>query len=452
MTTATSAPKEQLSKLVSSPPLQQILHALGEAELYIVGGTVREICAGSDPSDLDLACSLPPEESIPRFEAQGIKTVNTGLSHGTITVVLDSLTVEITTFRVPGDRTSQKYSKTISEDLAGRDFTINAIAFCSRTREFVDPFEGRKDLAQNILRTVGNPEDRFREDPLRVLRMYRFGHASGRLVEPHTKDAAEKLSPLLSQVAPERIGEEFRRMLVLPQAAEAVKAMQLGGVLETFIPEVKESVGFEQNEFHSEDVFSHTISVISQSEPVLLVRLAAFFHDLGKPHTLSVGEDGRRHFYLHEKISAEICQKVLKRLRMSKDITQNVSKLVAYHMRPLQCGPAAVRRLMRDLGELLDLWLLLKRADTTPIHCKKQLEADFEHFSALLTIERERNQGSPFGKLAVNGDDVIRCGVSEGKLVGEVLKTLEEEVLEDPDRNEREYLLQRIRQVLSEKQ
>lgn len=443
---------KRLQEVCSRPEIVQLTSALGnDADLHLVGGTVRDAFRADLPqpnTDLDMATVLPPEESKARFTSAGIRTVDTGLQHGTLTVVFPEQTIELTTFRVPGPRVGSKYSATITEDLKGRDFTINALAYSCGSQQLIDPFDGRKDLSSNVLRAVGDPEHRFQEDPLRLLRMIRFGPAAKRNVEEATKQAAVKCAALLRNVAVERLGQELYEILMQPAPADAVRALYEIGLLEILLPEAIPSVGFEQNEFHIHDVFEHTLWVLERSTSHPFVRFAALFHDLGKPHTLSVGEDGRRHFYKHEQISAEIAESVLSRLRYGNDFIRSVKTLVSYHMRPLDCGPSGVRRLMRDLDGLLDEWISLKKADSPPVVSEEEVQAQFDHFFALLQAEKERVQGNPFGKLAIGGTDLMQLGLPEGPIIGKIIRALEEQVIEDPEKNTPESLLSLAREMV----
>ena len=428
-------------------PLYEILGA--ESELFLVGGSVRDLLLGKDECDLDLATALLPEQIKKLLNNANIKVVETGIEHGTLTAVIEHNNIEITTFREPSSRKESRFSNDIETDLSGRDFTINAIAYSLNTDQLIDPFSGIKDLTDANLKAVGNPSERFEEDPQRILRMFRFGPAEGREIDSDTLTAASKLVPKLSNVAIERITSEFEKILTSPFPEKALRGMHDRKVLELFIPEILPAIGCEQNEFHTEDVFDHTLTVISRAEPTVIQRLSALFHDLGKPSTLSVGEDGRRHFYRHEMVSTDITKKVMKRLKFSKELTRSVMMIVQYHMRPLKCGPSAVRRLMRDLGDLFDEWRLFKIADKSPIMTDGEFQQELAAFDALVNEELERLKEPEYGRLQITGDDLISLGMPPGRELGLVLKTLEEMVIEDPALNDTATLRKRALDLIS---
>lgn len=433
-----------LSSLVSSSVISVLLGALGEdAKLHLVGGVVRDALCGLSQSDIDLATVLEPQIVAERATACGLRVIATGISHGTVTILVDEASVELTTFRVPGPREGSAFSQTIEEDLAGRDFTINAIAFSVNHKNFIDPHGGIRDLQQNLLRAVGDARTRFNEDPLRILRMIRFGVAAGRSTESTTFQEAKERVSSLSEVSPERIRDEFTSILLSTNVRAALDQMQKLGIFQLILPELEECVDFEQNEFHSEDVFQHTLTVVERAPQEKLLRLAALFHDLGKPKSLTISEDGRRHFYKHEMYSEDIAKSVLHRLHFSKRDIKDTCVLVRQHMRPLDCGPSGLRRIMRDLGDLFDEWLKLKRADKSPAFTEEEFQEQFDVFCEMLRVERARTSEPEYGRLAVNGSDLQKLGIPAGPKLGAVLRALEEEVIENPSSNTRTELLQK---------
>lgn len=419
-------------------PIAQALG--GSSKLALVGGTVRDLLLGLEPRDLDLATVLKPEEVASRLSAIGIRVIPTGIEHGTVTALSEGAPVEITTFRMPGPRSGARYSDSIEQDLAGRDFTINSIAFSIAEGVLVDPYGGVDDLSQRLVRAVGDPRERFEEDPLRVLRMVRFGPAHGWRVEPLTHGAGADRATLLSTVSVERIKSELEQILMSSDPSSGIAAIKELGALAIVLPEALSSIGFEQNEFHTEDVFEHTLSVLRRAAPDRLVRLAALFHDLGKPASLSIGEQGRRHFYQHEMISERLCEQAMTRLRFSHDDIAAVRLLVRLHMRPLDCGPAGIRRLIRDLGEQMDRWRCLKYADAPPKMAAAEFEQQMAAFDTMVRTELAKAVGSPFKSLALNGDDLKGMGVAPGPGLGEILRELHELVIETPELNTKERL------------
>lgn len=442
-----TSPSKTLRELCATPTIKKIIQELGpDSDAYLVGGTVRDAILGMGEADIDLATKLAPLEVKNRLLHAGIKVVETGLQHGTVLAVIDDRSIEITSFRVPGD--PQSIGTSIEQDLGGRDFTINAMAFSPSSGELLDPFGGVEDLKQNLIRAVGDPRQRFEEDPLRILRMVRFGAAQGRTVDPATVEVGKRLITSLKNVSVERIRLELEKMLTSAHPVEALRELRRIGALDLILPEMMPTYEFEQNKFHIHDVYEHTLWVIGRAPNNLIVRLAALFHDLGKPDTLSVDEDGQRHFYKHELLSADLAEKVMTRLRFSNDQIEAVKTLVRHHMRPLDCGSPGVRRILRDLGEHFEAWLQLKSADAPPVMPEPEFEAVKAQFLAMVETERTRAKGSVFGPLAIDGNDLIALGMKSGRDLGAVLKALEEEVIEAPERNEKDYLMTRAKEMI----
>lgn len=434
---------EALKSLCFTEQIAALRDALGDtAELYLVGGTIRDALIGRPTHDYDLSTNLTPEEVRRSLEKVGIRVIETGLQHGTVTALVLETPVEITTYRRPNPENLPLFSETIEEDLSGRDFTVNALACSCHDGRLLDPYGGVQDIRDRILRGVGDPEQRFTEDPLRILRMIRFGDAQGWSVDEVTRDAAKRTGERLERVSVERIREELCKSLLSPYPSRAIRAMRELDILRFVLPEVIPSIGVEQNEYHTEDVFDHTMSVLDRCPPQdLPLRLAALFHDTGKPATLSVGEDGRRHFYLHEVVSTELCQAGMRRLKFSNEMIAKVSSIVRYHMRPIECGPSGVRRLMRDLGDDFDSWRSFKFADKTPVMEDEEFHRRMATFEEMVAAERERLAGSSLDILAVNGHDIISLGVPSGRGVGRVLSYLTDMITEDPSLNEKEILM-----------
>lgn len=440
----------RLKILANSAAVKKILKALGtDSQLIIVGGSVREAFFEQTEADLDLATVLEPDVVHQRLESAGISIYETGLQHGTVTAVISKQNIEITTFRKSDGKGSTVFSKTLTEDLKARDFTINAIAFDISRLSIVDPLAGIEDLEKGILRSCGDAAARFDEDPLRVLRMLRFGPAAGRTIEEATYSAARSRLQALSDVSVERIRLELEKILMSKCPARGLRAMAEMGALAFVLPELQESVGFEQNRFHYEDVFEHTLTVIENTPPDLKLRLAALFHDIGKPQSLTVGDDGNRHFYQHEEIGARICRKAMRRLRFSNKQIDDICLLVKMHMRPLDCGPAGVRRLMRDLGELFEDWKQLKQADFPPVMEKQEFQAKYQAFDDLVQSEVERLEKTRQKVLAVDGNDLIALGEKPGKKLGNILKYLENLVIENPELNEKQVLLEKAQLIIN---
>lgn len=439
-----------LTALASSPLVRQVARALGpEAELHLVGGTVREVLAtGASSGDIDCATRLHPDAVRERLAKAGIHCVPTGLRHQTVTAVLSEGTLEITTFR--GANMSPEggvsASTSIEEDLRYRDFTVNAMAFAIDSDRLIDLHGGAEDLHARRIRAVGSPGERFREDPLRVLRMVRFGSARGFTIEEETFRAAAELVPRLAQTSIERVRDELSKTLVADEPARGVSLLQELGVLRLFLPEIEAFVGFEQNEFHKDDLFRHSLEVLEKTPPEIGLRLAALLHDVGKPPSLSFHpETGSRRFFRHESIGADMTREIMKRLRYSSQLTDEVAVLVATHMRPIEAGAGGHRRLLRDTGELFPKWRVLKEADASS--CKldpEDLRSRLLAFDAAIEEIRKGPEVSPLKSLAVNGNDLLALGLKPGPRIGEILRALHERVLDDPALNTKESLLELV--------
>lgn len=435
-----------LRALTHAPHVAPIIAALGtDSGLHIVGGTVRDALLDLAGVDVDLASKLPPETARERLQAAGLHTIDTGLKHGTIMVVIDGSHVELTTFRT---KHPNVYADTIEADLSLRDFTINAIAYAISADAIIDPYGGASDLQADRLRAVGAAAERFTEDPLRMLRMIRFGAAEGRSIEADCLAFTQANAALISSVSVERVRTELEKLVVAPAAAEAIRVLVSSGLCKEILPEVLPTIGFEQNEFHIHDVFEHTLWVLERAPRDLTLRLAALFHDLGKPPAFSLGENGERHFYRHEELSENICLEAMRRLKFSNEMTKAVAAIVRHHMRPLDCGPAGVRRILRDLGEYYDGWRQIKIADAPPRMSTEEFRERLNNFDALVGAEFERRKGSVYGKLAVNGDDLKLLGCKPGPGMGMLLKFLEELVIETPELNDKSELLRRAEDYL----
>ncbi len=410
---------------------------------------MRDAFLNRHETDLDVATDLDAETIRQRCVAHGIRTIDTGIQHGTVLAIVHNQHIEVTTFRHPSSREQQRSAHDIQTDLSGRDFTINAIAFDLARGTLIDPFDGTRDLSRGIVRAVGDSAERLNEDPLRILRMIRFGAAQGRQIDSATFAAAQSLVERLVAVSVERIAHELDEILLSPFPHLGVRALFDVGALPYTIPELIPSIGFEQNRFHIHDVFEHTLWVLERTPADRILRWAALFHDIGKPHTLSVDGAGNRHFYQHEVVSEKQSRTRMHALRFSRDDTDRISSIVRHHMRPLDCGAAGVRRLIRDLGDELPRWRAFKDADSPPTMPEQEFKEISEGFDILLAIENARRALPAYGKLAVSGSDIIALGASPGPIIGRILFELEELVLEDPARNERELLLEEAKRRLA---
>lgn len=431
------------------PQAAQAIQRLREAgyEAWIVGGCVRDFLLGRTPTDYDLTTSALPQETETVFA--GEKLIETGLRHGTVTVVLDGVPLEITTYRVDGGYTDARhpdgvtFTRSLREDAARRDFTINAMAYAPGAG-LQDFFGGQEDLSAGVIRAVGEPDRRFQEDALRILRAIRFASVLGFELDPGTDAAARRNAHLLTKISVERVFVELGKLLCGPGAGKILSAYP--DILGVVIPELTPMVGFEQhNVHHCYDVYTHTAVAVDHVPPELKLRLAMLFHDIGKPATFSMGEDGQGHFYGHPKVSAALAEQILVRLRAPKRLREAVVRLVRVHDWPLSTEPRLIRRRLQQLGEegFFDL-LRVQKGDTAAC------------FLSDCTREDDRNEVEDAAKailaakpcltvrdLAVSGRDIMALGYC-GPGVGAALRGLLERVIAGEIPNEKTALLQSL--------
>lgn len=410
----------------------------------LVGGCVRDYLLGIQPHDYDAATSARPEEMLELF--QGWKVLQTGVRHGTLTIVSDGLPVEVTTFRVEGAYTDHRhpdgvcFTRRLDEDLRRRDFTVNAMAW-SRTEGLTDLFGGQEDLNARILRCVGQPKRRFAEDALRMLRCLRFSAQLGFDIHPDTAAALTEQLPLLDAVSRERVTEEFIKLICAPGAVEVL--LRWPAAVGQVLPELRPAVGFEQHTpYHCFDVYTHSIRVLGGTPPEKRMRLAALLHDVGKPHTYTPDERGVGHFPNHAKVGAEIADQALRRLRLDHVTREQAVTLIARHGMRLPAEERVVRRWMARLGpELFFDLLTLDQADNNAK--QPDMVPDGQHWVELYHLARrvlEEADCLCLKDLAVDGNDALAAGL-RGPAVGRALNALLEDVVEGRRPNRREALL-----------
>ena len=430
----------------------QALEAAGFGA-YAVGGCVRDSLLGLTPADFDLCTNARPEEIRSVFAAHQL--LHHGEKHGTVGVVLNHQVFEITTFRTEGGYEDSRHPKwvkfvtNVEEDLARRDFTVNAMAFNPKCG-YVDPFGGQKDLENKILRTVGDPEARFREDALRILRGARFSARFRLTVDPATRAAMERLAPLMDNLARERVFEELCKLLL---SATATDLLVFAPLLTQVIPELSASVGFQQHSpHHAFDVFTHTAHVTEAVPKELGLRWAALLHDIGKPACFTLDENGRGHFKGHAKVSAEIADVVLLRLKAPSALRQQVTDLIGLHMTKLEPDKKLLRRRLGKLGQerLLEL-LQLQEADMGSKGTGKPEEMD--QFPVLRNlIEEVLAEAACFSikDLAVNGWDLQQAGIPAGPDIGKCLSWLLGQVQDEVLPNDRAILLDTVKKLMED--
>lgn len=411
---------------------------------YTVGGCVRDALLGLQPHDFDLCTSALPEETEAVFA--DFPLILAGKKHGTVAVVTGGGIVEITTFRTEGSYTDNrhpewvKFVPDIEQDLARRDFTVNAMAY-SPTRGFADPFGGREDLKNQVLRAVGDPAARFLEDSLRILRGIRFAVKYGLTVEPWTMAAMESQRGLMDNLARERVFEELCKLILLVSADDL---LTFGPILAAVIPELEPMIGFDQHSpHHAYDLFTHTAQVCAAVPAELTLRWAALLHDTGKIPTFTTDETGRGHFYGHAKESARIADEVLHRLKAPNQLREQVTELIGLHMTKIEPERKAVRRWLGRLGpEAMDALLTLQEADMGSKGTGKGEEMlQFPQLRSLIDEIRPEDACLSLKDLAVNGHDLMALGFS-GREVGERLHYLLDLVLDEKIENTRDALLE----------
>ena len=420
--------------------------AAGGFDAYVVGGCVRDSLLGRAPNDWDITTRALPTQTMACFK--DYRVIETGIKHGTVGVLIDGMLLEITTYRNDGDYRDNRhpesvtFSARVEDDLARRDFTVNAMAY-HPTRGLVDLFGGRDDLKARVIRCVGDPMTRFGEDGLRILRAIRFASVLGFSVEKETAQAVHDSRALLANIAHERIREEFCKLLCGVGAVEILRTYV--DVIGEFLPELSRCVGFDQNtKYHCYDVFEHTLQALALNEGEdLVTRLAILLHDIGKPLCYTEDANGG-HFKGHAQAGIAITDDVLHRLRFDNATIERLKLLVELHDLPISPDKRAVKRLMRRLSDEDILRLLeVKRCDRLA-HAPffRELPPELEAVPRLMREIRSEDACLSLKTLAVKGDDLLALGLPSGKQVGEILNALLEEVLEERLPNEKESLLE----------
>lgn len=418
-------------------------------ESWVVGGFVRDALLGRASADVDIATRALWQEARDTFEASGWRVHETGTAHGTITVIVDGQALEVTTFRSDGAYEDARHPKhvsfvhTIEEDLARRDFTVNALAY-HPDRGLLDPFGGRADIEARLIRAVGDPDRRFSEDALRILRACRFVAQLGFSIDGNTYHGMLANKGLLPCISVERVAHELSALLVGPFAGDAL--MSTVDALSAVLPELVSMKGFEQKTpYHIYDVLEHTARVVDGVPAYPLVRWAALLHDMGKPAAFFTGPDGVGHFYGHAHISVELARGVMRRLGMSSSFTERILELVERHDDDIAPTPKAVKRALARLGgdtELFAALCDLKRGDARAQapHCIGRV-ALADELERILDGILAADEAFSLKQLAIDGRDVMALGVGQGPGVGEALHAALDAVIDGRAPNDRDALL-----------
>ncbi|HOF42272.1 MAG TPA: HDIG domain-containing protein [Candidatus Moranbacteria bacterium] len=462
-------------------PAIEVLEKIEKAgfEAYVVGGCVRDLIMEKEPRDWDITTNAKPEEVLKIFPGDSFYENKFGTVGVKVEKFIDSDTlrddrekdvIEVTTFRIESKYSDRrrpdkvKFAKTLEEDLSRRDFTMNALALkisndgqktSGKKSKFkiVDLYGGEKDIKNKIIKTVGDPNERFDEDALRMMRAIRFHAELGFEIEKKTLEAIKKNSKWIGHIAMERIKDEFAKIILSDNPADGVDMMHKAGILQYVIPELERGVGVSQNRHHIYTIYKHSIMALRKCPSKKLeVRLAALFHDIAKPQTKR-GEGEFATFYNHDHVGARMVEKILTRLKFSNDVIQKVKLLVDNHMfyyNPDEVGEASVRRLIKKVGlenvkDLIDLRIADRLGSGTP----KAKPYKLRHLEYM--IEKVSHDAISVKMLKINGNDLMKgLGIKPGPKIGAILDVLLAEVIEDASKNDREYLLARAKELNTE--
>ncbi|MBR4708352.1 MAG: CCA tRNA nucleotidyltransferase [Pseudobutyrivibrio sp.] len=421
-------------------------------EAYAVGGCVRDCILGKNPHDWDITTSALPEQVKALFD----KTFDTGIEHGTVTVLLHGVGYEVTTYRVDGKYEDGRHPKEVTftasleEDLKRRDFTINAMAY-NETRGLVDLFGGVDDLKEGVIKAVGNPTERFTEDALRMLRALRFSAQLGFEIELDTYQAICQLAPTLDRISAERIQVEMVK-LVTSDHPGRLREVYNTGLSKVFFPELDAMMECDQvNKHHMYTVGEHTIKAMELAPADKVLRLSMMLHDVAKPVCKTTDENGQNHFKMHPVEGEKMARTILRRLKFDNDTTDKVCNMVRNHDDRPEINPRNIRRLIIGVGKdnFEDL-LAVKRADClaqSMYHRQEKLAYIDEMEQAYRQILADEDCLA-IKDLKISGKDLLEMGVPQGQKIGEILKAIFAEVVDNPALNDRDYLLNKAKDML----
>lgn len=443
-------------------PIPSILKELSSVfvnngfQVYLVGGAIRDLFLKKKAEDWDIATNARPEDVSTLFK----KIIPTGIAHGTVTIHFKGYQIECTTFRTEkgysdGRRPdSIQYTATIEEDLSRRDFTMNAIAISLPDEKLVDPFNGRKDIKAGIIKTVGDPIERFSEDGLRPLRAVRFAAQLGFKIEEASLAAIRPCLHITEKVAKERIKDELIKLLCSSKPSIGFRSMEETGLLELILPELQKCRGVEQKGMHKEDVLDHLLTTCDLCPPQIELRLAGLLHDIGKPAVRALTPEGIYTFYNHEIEGQKITEIILKRLRFPTKTMKTVLHLVRQHMFHYESHwtDAAVRRFIVRTGEeYIEPLFDLRLADAQAISGVLGNLTYLDELRKRIEVLQKENHAFSLKDLAVNGKDLISLGIPAGPKTGLILQELLETVLDDPSWNTKEKLRETALAIYKEK-
>ncbi len=424
---------------------------------YAVGGCIRDSLMGNHPNDWDICTNALPNELKRIFTSHNI--IDTGLKHGTVTLLINNIPYEITTFRKESTYSdnrrpdSVEFVSSLKEDLSRRDFTVNAIAY-NHYEGIIDYFSGQEDLQKGIIRTVGNADTRFNEDALRILRGIRFASTLGFTLEDKTKESIHSNKMLLENIAVERVWIEFKKLIVGKNAVQILR--EFPDVIAVFIPDITPMIGLKQNNpMHCYDVWEHTLNALDNANNDLAVRLSVLFHDIGKPQTYSEDEKGIGHFYGHSRVSKDITIKTLTALKSEIKLKDEVATLVDFHDRIINPTEKSVKRAIFKIGspQLFEKLIQIKQCDV-----KAQIPSVVdERISVIENVTDIYNRLQKNDKLVttvkdlnISGNDIILLGVKRGKIIGDLLNELLELVLNNKLNNNHKELLEMAKKLVND--
>ncbi len=419
-------------------------------ETYLVGGCVRDKIMGKEKSDYDLTTIARPNEIKEVFK--DLNTIDIGKKYGTIKVLKDNEEFEITTFRSDLSYIDRRhpdkirFSNDILEDLQRRDFTINSMAI--RNGKLIDPFDGRADIEKKIIRAVGNPDTRMKEDYLRALRALRFATTLNFSIDKDLLIAIRDNKSDIEYISKERIREELNKILLSDRPSYGIKLLRKVELLEYILPELDRTYGFDQHStFHSDDVYNHNLKVMDKTKKDLITRIAGLYHDVGKVDTFFIDENGEGRFFSHQKVSSDLLKKRLKELRYPKDIIESSSKLIERHMDNMNTyTKKSIRKLLRRLGEE-DLYRLFDLQKADVLSTKLKDTSNIENGKEILQEVLKENIPLTRNGLKINGNDLKALGYKEGKELGEVLNMLSDMVLEEKIENDKKELINFVKSL-----
>ncbi|MBR2751664.1 MAG: HD domain-containing protein [Clostridiales bacterium] len=433
--------------------LQKLLECLESHgfEAYIVGGAVRDIFLGKEPYDFDVATSAEPEEVMSVFGKENCHP--TGLSHGTVTVVWESVPIEVTTFRIDGEYLDARhpqevlFTRNLEEDVKRRDFTINALAL-SKDSVLVDHCGGREDLEKGLIRAVGDPKIRFEEDALRILRALRFASQLGFSIEEETEKQIFLKKDSLSRLSVERVWQELSKLFCGKFATDILR--RYIDVIAVVIPEIVPMKGCNQyNPHHIYDVWEHSLVAMENVPGDLILRVTMLLHDVAKPQCFQRGEDGIGHFYGHQKKGADMADAILRRLKVDTKTRETIVTLIKIHDVALEPSLHIVRRRLNQYGEdILRKLIQVKRAD---IKAHSELSSyrfpEIDRFEEMVDSVIKESLCFSYADMQVSGKDLIGLGIPSGPVLGEIKKQLLDEIIEETVPNEKEALLLRAQSI-----